>query len=103
MVDAIEVLFDIGIHYPVVAGIGRFPDRFQRLLGTFPRTESVTTLLEIRLEDRFDHEFRRRLYHSVPDCRNSQGSFLSVGLGNVVSTDRRRPILSRPKILLNFL
>ena len=103
MVDAVEVLLDVRIPHPVVPGVARFADGFQRTLRTSPRTESVTALLEIRLEDRLDHELHRRLHHSVPHRRYPQRPPLPIRLRNVMAPDRRRPILSGLQVLLDFL
>jgi len=101
MVDAVKVLLNVGIHHPVMPGVARFPDRIERILSASPRTESVTALLEVRLEDRLDHELHRRLHHSVPYRRNPQRPLLSIRLRNVLPPHRWRPVFPSLQVFLD--
>jgi site-specific DNA recombinase len=101
MVDAVEVLLDVGIHHPVMPGVARFPDRLQRILSASPRTESITALLEIRLEDRLDHELYRRLHHPVSYRRYPQRPLLPIRLRDVLPSHRWRPVFPSLQVLLD--
>lgn len=66
MRDRIEVLRHVRIHHLSVSSTQQsvhFPNRL--LLGTAPRSIAVRARLEIRFEDRLQHQLGRALRHSV--------------------------------------
>lgn len=54
-----------------------------RVLGSATRTEAVGTRLEVRLEDRLEHQFQRSLHDPVTSSRNPQRPDLARCLGSV--------------------
>ncbi len=47
-------------------------DLSNRVLGSALRTETIRTWLEIRLEDRLEHQFQRGLHNPVSDSRDPE-------------------------------
>src|SRR5882672_3653863 len=54
--------------------------------------------MEVRLENRLQHQRRRPLLDSVPDGRNAQWSLASVSLRNVPTPHRRGSIRARSQV-----
>ena len=70
--------------------------RVDRLVRTLARTEPEGTVQEVRLEDRLEHQQRRRLDHPVAHRGNSQRSPPAVRLGDVdLPLHRLRPVSAR--------
>src|SRR5690606_22446474 len=59
-------------------------------MGSPTRAEAVRARLEIRLEDRFQHQFEGRLHHPVTGGGDTQPAQLAAGLGDHPLTDRQR-------------
>jgi len=70
--NAVEVALNVGIDDKVQSPVACFPDRFQGLGRALLRPESITARLEVRLEDRLDHQLRRHLHHSIPYRRDGR-------------------------------
>ena len=64
-----------------------------------PRTKAEGAVLEVRLEDRFDHQQHRHLRDAVPHRRNPQRAEPAIRLRNVDAAHRLRTIRSRPQRL----
>ena len=66
-------------------------DLCDRVLGSPPRTEAVRAWLEVRLEDRLEHQFEGGLHDPVPRGRDAQPSQLAAArLGDHRSRTRKR-------------
>ena len=63
----------------------------------------VLFVLQVGLEDWFQYQNRRHLYHSIPDGGNSQRSLFPVGLRNIHPANRRGTITLAPQFLRQFL
>ena len=92
VVDAPEVIADVGVEHVVSASRATRAQGFERLRGVPLRPEAVRTRMKIRFEDRLQHERRRHLRHSVSDCRNPQRSLSAIALRNVPTPHRRGSI-----------
>ena len=57
-------------------------DLGDRVMRPAPRAEPVGTRLEVRLEDRFQHQLQGRLDHPVGRGRDAQPAQLAAGLGD---------------------
>jgi hypothetical protein len=67
--DRIEVLREIGVHHFSSPVIHSFVDGTNRLVRAPTGTVSIRRLVEVRFEDRFDHQLRRGLHHPIADHR----------------------------------
>ncbi len=74
VVDAAEVVADIGIEDVIPASGPTRAQRFKCLRGAPPRPEAIRAREEIRLENRLQYQRRRHLHHSVSDRRNPEWS-----------------------------
>src|SRR5450756_905070 len=63
------------------------------VLGSAPRAEAVRTPLEVRLEDRLEHQLQAGLHDSVGSGRDAQAAELAVRLGDhrLPHPDRAEP------------
>jgi site-specific DNA recombinase len=97
--NRVEVLRQIGVHnlgVSLVNGAGDLANRVERApLRSIP----VGRLVEVRFEDRFQHQFDGRLHHPVPYRRNPEWPFAAAWFGHHHPAHRRRPI----RLLAQFL
>ena len=100
--DVVELALNVCVHDKIVAPVAHFANRFQRLRSTPLRTKSITARLEVRLKDRFDHQFRRHLHHPVPHRRDPQWPLLPICFRYVPPLHRRRTISACPQRRLNL-
>jgi hypothetical protein len=93
VIDAAEVIADVGVQHVIGPSIAQLPplDRHRR---TAPGSESVRTRLEVRLEDRLQHQLGRHLHHPVAHRRDAQGPLSSVCLGDVHAPHDLRAVLA---------
>src|SRR5215472_2903371 len=70
-----------------------------RVYRSASRAVSVGTVLEVRLEDRFQHELGGSLDHPIPDRRNAERSLASVRLRYGHSPHRIGPVRLRNQFL----
>ena len=87
---------NVRIDHKVVTLVACYSDRFQGLLRAFLRSKSITTGLEICLENRLHHNLRRHLHHPVPYRRNPQWPLFPICFRYVSSLHRRRAISACP-------
>ncbi len=99
VIDGVEVARQIRIVHRRPAGLQRRLHLVERLMRVPPRTEAEGAALEVRLEDRFNHQQHRRLCHAVPHRRNAQRAEPTIRLGNVDAAHRLRAIRPRPQRL----
>ena len=92
VVDASEVVADVGVEHVIAPASAALSQRLERHRRTLLRPEAVRARKEIRLEDRLQHELRRHLHHSVSHRRDAQRPLLAVGLRNVPTQHRCRSI-----------
>jgi hypothetical protein len=70
-----------------------------RLGRPAPRPIAVRGGVDVRLEDRLDHQFRRGLRHPVPDCRDAERALAAAGLRDHHPPHRLWSIRLRPQVL----
>jgi hypothetical protein len=91
MRNLVEAGFDVALHDPLI-GVGREVAHLgHRVMGPALRTEPERTREEIRLEDRLQHQFQRRLYHPIRDGGDPEAALLAARLGNHPLPHRQRP------------
>ena len=71
-----EVVREVRINHFVAAPVQQTMDPSDRVLGASSRPVSVLLRLQVRLEDRRQHQHRRRLRNPVPQAWNAQGTEL---------------------------
>ena len=103
MLERVEEALDVAVHDVAVAASARQANRLQRVRRAAFRAEAVRAVLEVRLEDRLQHDLRRRLHHAVLHRRDAQRSLSSIGFGDVAPLDRARAILPAPKLFPDLL
>ena len=93
MRDLVEARRDVALHDPLIASWirGQVPHLGDRVMSPTPRTEPIGTWEEVRLEDRLQHQFQRRLDHPVGDRGDPQTAHLATGLGDHPLPHRKRP------------
>ena len=75
----------------------------KRIMGRSAGPKPVRTVHEVRLENRFNHQQNRRLYHPIPNRRYAQRAFSTIGLGYPHPANRRGPICLGSQAGLNFI
>src|SRR5215217_7634262 len=78
MVDHVEARLDVTFHHPLIRAGGELVNLSNRVLGAPPRTEAIRAWLEVRLEDRLEHQFEGRLHGAVPRGRDAKPSQLGA-------------------------
>ena len=73
--------------------------RPNRIVRRTPRSIAIGTVLEVRFEDRFQHQLRGRLRHAVPNRRDPEWSLAAAWFGNHHPAHRRRPIRLLAQVL----
>jgi len=63
-------------------------------------TIAIVTVLEVRLEDRFEHELGGSLNHPIPNRRNAERAFSTSRLWDHHPPHRQRPIRPRDEVLM---
>ena len=92
MVDAAEVVADVGVQHVVAAARAVHAQRFQCLRRAPLRPKPIRRGAEVGLEDGLQHERRGHLRHSVSDRRNAERPLPAIGLRDVSPQDRLRTI-----------
>src|SRR5688572_30693168 len=100
MRNRVEVLREVGIDDVSAASAKRLLHRRYRLLRAAPSPASIHLSSEVRLENRRQHELRRRLRDAVSYRRNPERAFTATGLGDVDPPNRRGLILTRTQVFL---
>ena len=103
MVDAPEVVRDVGVQHVVTALRTHLPQTLQRLRGRALGAEAVRARTKVRLEDRLQHQLRRHLDDPVTDRRDAERAHAPVRLRDVPAKDRLRPIPARAQLGLEGL
>src|SRR6266566_8560586 len=74
MVDRVEVLLDVGVYHPTVSFVQKLLNPAQRVFTASLWPEPVTLFGELLLEDRLQDISESRLYHTVSDGGDPEGS-----------------------------
>jgi hypothetical protein len=84
VVDFIEAGGDVALDHPLIASrsAGEMVDLGDGVLGAPPGAEPIGAGLEIRLEDRLQHQLERGLHHPVGHGRDAQPALAATGLGD---------------------
>ena len=99
MRDRVEVFRQIGVDDIGVAPANQpvhFPDCIGR---TAAGPVTIGTILEIRLEDRFQYELGGSLNHPIPDCGDAQRAFATSRLRDHHPPHRPGPVRLRVEFL----
>ena len=78
--NAVEIPAQVRVDHFPIARIQQPLDLLDRFQSALPRSVGVLLRLQVRLEDRFEHEHGRRLHHAVSDRRYAQRSLFAVRL-----------------------
>jgi hypothetical protein len=78
MVDHVEARLDVTFQHPLIGAGGELVNLCDRVLGSPSRTEAIRAWLEVRLEDRLEHQFEGRLHGAVPRGRDAKPSQLGA-------------------------
>ena len=97
MIDFVETGFDVGLQNPaVITGLGcEMVDLGDRVLSAPFRAEPIRARLEIRLENRLEHQFQASLDHTIGDGRNTELAELPAFLRYQYPAHLHRPELTR--------
>ena len=84
MVDLVKARRDVRLEHPFVIPIGRseMVDLGDRVLGSPLRAKAIAAWLEVRLEDRLEHQLQGRLHDPVTRGRDAKPTELPVTLGD---------------------
>ncbi len=99
MRDRVEVLRQIGIHDIGVAPAEKPVHFLNRIACSASGAIAIGTVLEVRLENRFEHELGGSLNHPIPNRRNAERAFSAPWLWDHHPPHRRRPIRLRDEVL----
>src|SRR3984893_9137597 len=94
MRNVVEILAQIGVYHIRITFTNQPMDFLNRILSASLRSISVSIRLQIRLEDRLQHQFGRGLRHSVPYGRDTQWPFAAIGLRDHHPSHRLGPVRS---------
>ena len=72
--DGVEVLRQVGVDHVRVSVAQRVMDRPDRILRAPLRSIAIGTVLEVRFEDRLQHQLGGGLHHPVPNRRDPEWS-----------------------------
>ena len=84
MIDLVEACRDVGLEHPLVIPIGRSEvmNLGDGVLGSALRAEAIGAWLEVRFEDRLEHQLQGGLHYPVGCGRDPQASDLARSLGD---------------------
>src|SRR5215217_7467612 len=78
MVDHVEARFDVTFQHPLIGAGGELVNLRDRVLGSPSGTEAIRAWLEVRLQDRLQHQLEGRLRGAIPRGRDAQPSQLAA-------------------------
>ena len=103
MRNAVKVPGQVGVHdfgVPLINCPADVPDRIER---ASLRTVAICRLIEVRVENRFEHPRRRGFHDPVSDRWNTKRPLASApGLRNHHPSDGLRLVACRPDLLSEF-
>ncbi len=85
VVDRVETRFDVRLQHPAVTVVVELVDLSDRVLRPAPRAEAIGAWLEIRLEDRLEHQLQGRLHDPVPNGRDGRFILPLLQLGSGIA------------------
>ena len=97
VVNGVEVARQVRVVHRRPTGRQRRLHMVERLVRVPPRTEPEGAPLEVRFEDRFDHQEHRHLGDAVSDGRNAPRAEPPIGFRDVDTANRLRAIRPRPQ------
>lgn len=93
MRETAETVRDVGVQHPLPTPVGFDPDHLKSLVSRAPRAEPEARRQEVRLEDRFEDDLRRRHDHPVANGGDGERPILPrLRLRDVDSPQRGRSI-----------
>src|SRR5215472_15218151 len=92
MRDGVEVFRQIGVHHVGIAPAYEPVHFFDGIGPAAARPIAVSAVLEVRLEDRFQHQLGGGLNHPIPDRRDAERAFAAPRLRDHHPPHRRRPV-----------
>jgi hypothetical protein len=95
MGNLVEAGRDISLDYPFVRAGAEEVDLGNGILSAASRAEAIATWLEIRLENRFEHQFERGLHHAIADGGDAEPTELAARLRDHPLPNRERLERSR--------
>ena len=99
MRDRVEVLRQIGVHHIGVASAEQRVHRLDRVGPAPSRPIAIGRRVEIRLEDRLQHQLGGGLHHPVPDRRDAERPLAAAGLRDHHPSHRCWPIRPCSQVL----
>jgi len=66
MVDVVEARLDVTFEHPLIGAGAELVDLGDRVVCSTSRAEAIGAWLEVRLEDRLEHQLQGRLHGPVP-------------------------------------
>ena len=91
VVDLIEAGRDVAFQHPLIPMGCQQVDLGDGVLRPAPGAEPVGARVEVRLEDRLQHQLERGLDHPVPDGRDPQPALWPPGLGSAAPAPATAP------------
>ena len=99
MRNRVEIFRQIGVHHVGVAPANQ-PVHFLDRVGRAPsRAVAIGVVLEVRLEDRLQHELGGGLNHPIPDRRDAERAFAAPRLRDHHPPHRLWPVRLRDEFL----
>ena len=92
MRNRIEVLGEVGVHHVGVTPADVPVHFLDRVHCPTSRAVAVGIVLEVRLEDRFQHQLGGGLNHPIPDRRDAERAFAAARLRDRHPPNRIGPI-----------
>ena len=99
MRNRVEVLRQVGIHHLGVAAAEQRVHFLDRVRPAALRPIAVGRGVEIRLEDRLQHQLGGGLHHPVPDRRDAERPLAATGLRDHHPSHRRWPVRLHDEVL----
>ena len=97
--DGVDGGRQVGVEHLRVAPREGVGDLLHGLVGALLRADTGGARLEVRLEDRLQHQANGGLDHPVPDRRDAEGPLPSTPLGDEDPPDGGGPVGGRPEFL----
>ena len=98
--NRVEVFRQIGVYHVGVAPAHEPVHFLDRVGRTTCGPIAIGTVLEVRLEDRFQNELGGGLNHPIPDRRDAERAFSTPRLRDHHPPHRRRPVRLRDEVLV---
>jgi hypothetical protein len=80
MRDLVEARRDVPLNHPLIGAAGEQVDLGDGVLGAASGTEPIRAGLEVRLQDRLQHQLQGGLHHPVPHGRDAEPALVAARL-----------------------